>query len=326
MEIFQSIRNVIQRPQFFTSLEFTKARALRFYSISILVFTLALVVISLPNALWFAKTITSQEWNNQTEIIAGLYPDELEINMVNGNISTNVEEPFLIPFPASWRKQGYHDDWLENLLVIDTTKSISLEDFAAKKTNFILGKNSIGAWNQREGKVEIYDLGNAKGKAEAFLLTKAKYTQFISQASSVIQKVLLVGMCFLPLFFYIAYWMSYLMYLLFGAAIVWFVAKKRGYPLSYKHAYKAGMYLLPVPLVYDFFVMLLSDFPHARVPLLFTAFLVAMALKNFPKAGVPDQSTTEGVVAIASQTIEDQGIQAPVPPSETQTEEKKSEM
>ena len=108
---------------------------------------------------------------------------------------------------------------------------------------------------------------------------------FVSRVSSVLQKVFLFGIFLLPVFFYVAYWIGYLIYLIFGAAIVWLVAKQRGYALSYKNAYKAGIYLLPVPLVYDFFVMVLSDFPHVRVPFLFTAFLVAMALRNFPRPG-----------------------------------------
>jgi hypothetical protein len=285
--ILQSMQNIIQRPGFFTSMDFTKGRVLRFYSLLILLFTLASVAILLPDAVRFAKTITSQTWQNQTEIITELYPDELEVRVVSGNIYTNVEEPLSIPFPVSWRT-GEGASMPENLLVIDTAKSITLEDFAAKKTAFILSKNTLGAWDQKEGRVSIYDLGNMKSEAVAFLLTKAKYTQFISQASSVIQKALLVGMCFLPIFFYIAYWIGYLIYLLFGAVIVWFVGKMRGYQLSYKHAYKAGIYLLPIPLVYDFFVMLLSDFPHARVPFLFTAFLIAMTLRNFPKQGSLD--------------------------------------
>ena len=108
---------------------------------------------------------------------------------------------------------------------------------------------------------------------------------FVSRVSSVLQKVFLFGIFLLPVFFYVAYWIGYLVYLIFGAAIVWLVAKQRGYALSYRDAYKAGIYLLPVPLVYDFFVMVLSDFPHVRVPFLFTAFLVAMALRNFPRPG-----------------------------------------
>ena len=325
MDIFQSIQNIIQRPQFFTSLEFTKGRTLRFYSLLILLFTLASVAISLPDAVRFAKIITSQTWQNQTEIITELYPDELEVNVMNGGISTNAEEPLAIPFPASWRT-GEGTNMPENLLVIDTEKSITLEDFATKKTAFILSKNTLGAWDQKEGRVSIYDLGNTKGEAAAFLLTKAKYTQFIFQASSVVQKALLIGMCFLPIFFYIAYWIGYLMYLLFGAVIVWLVAKMRGYQLSYKHAYKAGIYLLPIPLVYDFFVMLLSDFPHARVPLLFTAFLVALTLKNFPKTDASIQSSIDGTRAITPQSTEEQQIQTTATQPEIQTEEKKSEV
>ncbi len=280
------MQNIIQRPGFFTSMDFTKGRVLRFYSLLILLFTVASVVISLPGAVRFAQLITSQAWKDNTEVILGLYPDELEVRVTNGTIATNSEEPISIVFPASWRTPE-NVPMPENLLVIDTTKSIALEDFAAKKTSFILGENSLGSWDPKEGKVSVYDLGN-KGESASFIITKEKYRQFVTHMASVIQKSLLVGIFFLPIFFYIAYWVSYLMYLFIGAGIVLFVAKKRGYQLSYKNAYKAGIYLLPIPLVYDFFVMLLSDFPHARVPFLFTAFLIAMTLRNFPKQGSLD--------------------------------------
>jgi len=282
MNILQSMQNVIQRPTFFTSLEFVQGRALRFYSLLILIFTLASVIISLPGAFRFVETITSTDWQNQTNIITELYPDNLEISFVGGTVSTNVEEPLVIAFPESWRTHKESAGMLENLLVIDTTKSIALEDFTTKKTNFILGKNTLGSWDQKKGSVSIYDLGSKAG-SESFVLTKAKYAQFITKASAIFQKSLLIGILFLPVFFYSAYWIGYLTYLLFGAGVVLVAAKMRGYKISYKNAYKAGLYLLPIPLVYDFFVMLLSDFPHARVPLLFTAFLFAMTLKNFPK-------------------------------------------
>ena len=283
-DILQSIQRLIERPKFFTSLDFTRGRTFRFYSFLILIFTVASVVISIPEAFRFASAVASKEWHDQTAVVTRLYPDDLEIRMVNGTISTNAEEPLAIPFPESWRTQQERSAMPENLLVIDTTKSIALEDFAEKKTSFILGKNTLGAWDQQKGKADIYDLGGKSGEG-SLLLTKEKYAMFVSRVSSVLQKVFLFGIFLLPVFFYVAYWIGYLIYLIFGAAIVWLVAKQRGYALSYKNAYKAGIYLLPVPLVYDFFVMVLSDFPNVRVPFLFTAFLVAMALRNFPRPG-----------------------------------------
>ena len=302
-DILQSIQRLIERPKFFTSLDFTRGRIFRFYLFLILIFTAASVVITLPDAVRFVSVITSQEWRDQTMIVTRLYPDDLEIRMVDGTVSTNAEEPLAIPLPESWRTQQERPAMPENLLVIDTTKSIALEDFAEKNTSFILGKNTLGAWDQQKGKADIYDLGG-KSSEGSFVLTKEKYTMFVSRVSSVLQKVFLVGIFLLPVFFYVAYWIGYLVYLIFGAAIVWLVAKQRGYALSYKNAYKAGIYLLPVPLVYDFFVMVLSDFPHVRVPFLFTVFLAVMTLRNFPKASLsPDRVSSSVAVEedIASQ-------------------------
>ena len=212
-DILQSIQRLIERPKFFTSLDFTRGRTFRFYSFLILIFTVASVVISIPEAFRFASAVASKEWHDQTAVVTRLYPDDLEIRMVNGTISTNAEEPLAIPFPESWRTQQERSAMPENLLVIDTTKSIALEDFAEKKTSFILGKNTLGAWDQQKGKADIYDLGGKSGEG-SLLLTKEKYAMFVSRVSSVLQKVFLFGIFLLPVFFYVAYWIGYLIYLI----------------------------------------------------------------------------------------------------------------
>lgn len=322
MNILQSIQRIIQRPKFFTSLEFVQGRTIRFYSLLILIFTLVSVAISLPGAFRFVEIITSQDWQNQTSIIIELYPDELEIRFTEGIISTNAEEPFAIAFPESWRTHEEGARMPENILVIDTMKSIALEDFATKKTMLILGKSTLGFWDEEESSVSIYDL-ESKAESESFVLTKTEYAQFIAQASSVFQKVLLIGILFLPVFLYIAYWVSYLVYLLFGACIVWIAAKIRGYKLSYKNAYKAGLYLLPIPLVYDFFVVLLSDFPHVRVPFLFTAFLFAMTLRNFPKENTLGVVAPVEIETASTEAVREAEVTIHDSPVEVETKEKK---
>ncbi len=292
MNILQSIRDLVERPGFFTSLEFTRGRTIRFYSLLILIFTVAAVVVSLPGAVRFVSTITSQAWQEETEVVIGLYPEELEVRVENGMVSTNAEEPLAIAFPESWRAEEY-SGMPENLLVIDTTKRIALEDFATQQTSFILGKNEIGAWDQQKGKFNIYALERT-GEKKPLIVTKESYTRFVSDASRILQKILLVGVFLLPIFLYAVYWVSSLLYLIFGAGIVWLITKQRGYTLSYPNAYRAGIYLLPVPLAYDVVVILFSDFPQVRIPFLFTVLLVIMTLRNFPPRGSsePSPSTT----------------------------------
>ncbi len=318
MNILRSVQRLIERPGFFTSLDFTRGRTLRFYSLLILIFTAVSVVIALPDAVRFVSAISSQEWQNQTAVVVGLYPDNLEVRIEDGTVSTNAEEPIVIPIPASWSARLEQTN-VENLLVIDTTKNIALEDFAAKKTFSILGKNAFGIWDQQERKINVHDLAS-QGGTESFLLTQEKYNQFITWISSILQKILLIGVFLLPIFFYIGYWISYLIYLLFGAAVVWFVSHLRGYELGYGNAYKAGIYLLPVPLVYDFFVMVLSDFPHARVPFLFTAFLIAMTLRNFPKPGSSDPVPSSATVGENIISLSTDGNPTEDLPGETKTE------
>lgn len=307
MSFFQWLRSIIERPAFFTTLEFTRARVWRFYAMLILCFTAASVVIAIPDTIRFARWITSPAWQEQTNVVVGLYPDELEVTIGNGRVSTNVEEPFFIPLPAAWRT-GENASLPENLLVIDTTKSIALEDFTLKSTFLILGKDTVGTWDEKTNGAKLYPLRD-KLLSGFLVVTRDEYMQFITHASGVVQKVLLIGIFLSPFLLYGTYFFGYLGYLIFGAVLVWLVAKRRGYLLSYSDAYKAGMYFLPIPLVYDFSVMLLNDLPHARVPFLFTVLLIVVAMKNFPPL-VPSDSTT---------------VETPSPSPEMKSEDTKGE-
>lgn len=295
LQLIQRVQRIIERPDFFSSLSFTRGKIIRFYSLLILLFTLASVAIALPASLRFSRFLLSSDWHTQESIVMSLYPDELRVHVKGGEIVTNVTEPYAIAFPEAWRGISGGTDMPENLLIIDTTKSIAADDFLIQKTWLILGKDTLGAWDQKEGKVSIYsfDSEDTRKSADALTVTKTIYDRFVIDTFSVVQKVLLVGLCLLPVFLYIVYWLWYLLYLLFGAGVVWVVVKVRGYDLSYVDAYRAGMYLLPVPLIYDFFVMLLSHFPYVRIPFLFSIFLFVMALRNFPKVDMTTQSLSD---------------------------------
>src|SRR3989344_3778063 len=74
------------------------------------------------------------------------YPDELEITIKDGKTSTNVNEPYYLPIPDEFIGAleseavvyGINQTEIENLLVIDTKQTFSVESFEQYKTLALL--------------------------------------------------------------------------------------------------------------------------------------------------------------------------------------------
>ncbi len=64
------------------------------------------------------------------------YPNDLKINIVNGNLSVNVPQPFVVPLKKSEQTESY-----KNVLVIDT--SAKIDDYPAFKTYILATKNAL---------------------------------------------------------------------------------------------------------------------------------------------------------------------------------------
>lgn len=275
--MFDKIKALFYRPEFFKAQTFDGGVALRFYTLSVLVFAVAMVALMAPGAWRFVQSFKTGEWQKQETVLKNLYPTDVEVTFKNGEISTNASEPVVIPFPREWRVREISIP--KNLLIIDTAMPITLADFEAKDTLAILGKSEAGFRNPERGEVRIFNLreNNPQG---SFVLTERLYMSFIERASEIAQAVIVAGMFVLPSFMFVAFWIAYLVYALLGALVVWLAASLRGHQLTYARAYFSTLYLLPAP----FLASILLSASGTRPPLLFTLALFLMALVNFPKS------------------------------------------
>ena len=291
MNLLDKMKNVIYRPEFFSSHACEAKGGLRFYSLLLLFFIGVKVLLAIPVTVQFYQAILSGKWQEQQTIITGIYPDELNLSVRQGVVSTNVSEPYPIAVPKEWRDKK--NDTPENFLVIDTTKSIETSDFAAQDTLLILGKNGFGYHDPNKGEFRIYDFRD-KGWRGSMDVNKATYDTFVMTGSLLLQRMLLIGCLVLPFIMYAFLWVAYLLYLVFGAVIVWFGARLRGHQIGYGEAYAAGLYLLPIPFLYEF----LSSYGQGilgNVPFAFTLILFVMTLINFPKAVSAGSSQPEDI-------------------------------
>jgi hypothetical protein len=209
------------------------------------------------------------------------YPQELEITIKNGKVSTNVQEPYYIKIPTEWKNNA--PDNLEingqptsqladidNLLVIDTKNPFSLEKLYAYRTVALLTSDSVVYIS--DNKIEIQPLKNISdfriNKSQLVYLagTIKPFTKFVYP---VVCLGIFVGQALLLLFKFV--------YLLVAALLIWLVVAIKKINLGYKKSYQLGLHLITLGVILEPIIYLLgiSTFPFA-----FTILLLLLALLN----------------------------------------------
>jgi hypothetical protein len=228
--------------------------------------------------------------------ITQLYPEELVLTWKNGIVSSNVSEPYAIPFPEEWLPEDERFDNaypVKNLIVINTQDSVDPADFKRFDTMVILGGDAVGTYDSRKGKVQIQNF--SQFDFSDFSLNKDKVAQYVGVGVRFLKAIVVVIFIVLPSFIFLILGVKYCIYLLFGALIIWGIAKFKKVDITYGQAYKIGFYLLTLPIcieILSFYVPLL------KTPFVFTAVLAYMTYRNLesPIIGgvdrLPDTTTT----------------------------------
>jgi len=214
------------------------------------------------------------------------YPDELVIDVKQGEVSTNVIEPYSIPMPERlsllFEKSG--EDPPAHLLVIDTKRDFSLSQFRTYDALAWLTKNAV-VYRSERGNVQITSLSEDTN-------------EHVDQQSIVlIMENLKPAFAFaMPLFLVMSFFLAVVLsllklaYLFIGALFIYLLARVRKVQLSYKQAYQWGIHALTLPMILN----LVFFFAGLSVPFLFTATLLFVAWFNLTPRGAD-----AGVVPIA---------------------------
>ncbi len=271
MEFFRTIRKSIYDREFYTALKTsTFVSAFKYYSFLILSVSL-IISLSLGAFLFLFLSHDEKIENIRTDILA-LYPDELTLHFQDGKMTSNVSEPYAIPVPSSWNLQ-----YPKNILVIKTKDTIVKEDFQRYETNILLGNDSLWIYDSGKKSIEIKKVdGFIK---EDTLITRDVVTKIIDTVFSIGKKVFVILLFFLPFFIFVYYFSFYLFYLIFGAVIIFLIAKIFDQSITYGQAYKIGLHLITVPVLYD--LLSVASLSIIHIPFGFTLILIVMTYLNF---------------------------------------------
>lgn len=207
--------------------------------------------------------------------LAEYYPQELEILIKDGKVSTNTGEPYFIELPKEAKSEIDSEKVLENILVIDTKNKFSLEEFNNYKTVALLTADSFVYENQQDGVVikQLKDIKDFKLNSSIVNGCVNKIKPYFILLYPLVALAILLGV-----FMVLA---TKLIYLFFGGLVLWILFKVMNAKIGYKKSYQLGLHLLTLPVIFESIMMVIPF--EIPIPFLFTILLIILALINIKK-------------------------------------------
>lgn len=250
MNFLKTIQNSIYSPQFYSQvLKKSFKQGISYFLLLILLLTTIRLITLIPTFMFEAPRAI----RDFAASIINCYPKELEISITNGKISTNAQEPYIIP-PC----EGLYNtlDNTKDVLVIDTKNPFSLAKFEEYKTVVWITETSV-VYKKNDFETRSYSFSQIKDFKLNEKLLNSLYDQFSPYLKFVGPLLLLLAL--------IGIILSYnfrLVYLLFIALIVWLASKILKKELSYKQSYIAGLYAITLGLLVELIINLTHKWTH----------------------------------------------------------------
>lgn len=213
--------------------------------------------------------------------ILASYPDDLEIRLEDGRISTNLPGPIVIPTPEPIDAL-FRSIEITQFAVIDTTTPFTVDQFNEFHVVFWVLSDSI-ATRDTSGNVTINKL---PVHPEAITMTERDVNAFLAEMRGYIPFVAPLAAFVVFLIYYLVN-IAHLAYLfVIGAPLIFVLSRLLKQPLSYGGAYRVGLYAMTVPLILDtgltYFGM-----PLLGLPFSFSLIMLVMVYLNLRPGAIP---------------------------------------
>lgn len=245
MGIFKKIANSIYGPKFYADLSGKPfSYSMGYFAVLSIMFSLVFAIIFGGSSIIKVKNFI----NSIAPSIVSNFPEELELVLKNGKLSSNVEEPYYIKTPDSWKVENKDDGVTpENLIVIATKQQADLNNFANHDTMFLLTADYV-IFRESDGKIKATPFQ----KFPDTTINRQMVSFFVDKYSPYLN--IIYPFIFIFIFFgAIMFSTLRLLYLLFAALIVWIIFKIRGIQGGYSKAYQYSLHLITAPLIYSIF-------------------------------------------------------------------------
>lgn len=233
-----------------------------------------LILVAIPLLYPAVRSLTSGSF------VRNHYPAGLEVNIKDGQVSTNMQEPYFVAFPESASSSP------KNLLAIDTSDKSPIDALKEYDTLVLLTKDSLASKKPETGEIRIFPLTDVKD----FHVSQESAQAFLDKIRPVLYILSVAALLLLPLVIGSFTTLWYVAILLGYALVTWLVAKVRKMPMKYSEAYMLSGYLLTFPIIIDTAMTVFglgSPAIRAIWTFVFFAIFACMAVLNIRKEEIP---------------------------------------
>ncbi len=266
MKFLKNILNSIYSPSFYAGIpQKSFGSALGYFLLLVFILIIAKMAILAPTLLFdIPKNIKTL-----ADSVVNAYPAELEVKIQNGQVTTNVEEPYFIALPKG---EGNQSNTITNFVVIDTKTPFSAAAFNNYQTIAWLSKDTLFTKSDRNGEIKTLDLT----KFPNYTINKNSLVSLENSFSPWLKFVGPVALIGSLLGLYLVY-SGRLIYLLVLALIIWLIAKIFKRALTYGQSYKIGLYAMTLALLIDLGI---SFLPWKGFSFMFTIITLGVIIAN----------------------------------------------
>lgn len=267
MNFLKTIQNSIYSIQFYKTIpQKSLWQSVKYFTSLILLLTI-ISILTLFQSLVIETPKIIRDYIQKT---INCFPDDLEIKISAGEVSTNVEEPYFIADCDPLSDVGGM-----KIAVVDTKTPFAQAKFEEYNTFVWVTKDSVSI-KDKDYQTRIYSL---KG-AQNFTLTKQSIDSFYNKFSPYLKWVgpALLVLTFLGI--YIVYLLR-LIQLLITSALIWLLGKIFKHELNYSSAYKIGIFAATLGLILDTLVGFASQWTKFYgFPFMFTVITLGVVIIN----------------------------------------------
>lgn len=227
-------------------------------------------------------------YQNRAEIQQGIdeivnsYPENLELTFKDGQLISNVEEPYF--FPSEGMKKALDqksitvngEDAPQYFVVIDTKTPFSLEQLKSYDSIVWLGKDTAYILKS-DNEMQSYPYGNELNQ----VVNRQTVDDMVKLVLAEIKTPLIIGGSILLVLADFGLFLYFFAYLAFAALIYFFFSKVAGLKHVYTDCYRIAVYAVTPAWILSLLIQILSlVVPIGMPPFLFTAVLLLTVYFN----------------------------------------------
>jgi len=245
MKIFKYIEDTVYNPAFYSAQkEGSNTKALYHLLSLILIQAVALTIVV---TLYTAPLISDFTSKASIEKLIGYFPEELELTVKDGQLSTNVEEPYTITYTNP------KDGTIHNVVYIDTLSQFTGESFEQSNSLIYLSKDYIVSESDK-GKIELQKISGIPN----MVVDRENINKWVSDIEPLIVYIIPITAVLLLIGLTISSTVGSLILLSIAAFIIWCALQIKDTPLLFGKIFRQVIYCLTLVVILNIILSIIG--------------------------------------------------------------------